>query len=151
MIYIWIAVALVASILLGWLLEHLLNSLLQKQLKFWQGILLIVFIFICLLIAVFSTGMINRGTSAVETTAPECKFIDEIRIQQKAEIKHWIDTPAGSGYWTGVQVVTNTKLTIPEGWIAHFGNNDDRLGPLTISEDTLASIYAPYKCRPLER
>ena len=126
----------------------------------WVRIAAIILIAFAILLFSYSCGvnlgpinslfsnLINNISNA-EYKPPECDFIDE--IQQKTEIIKWIDTPLGSGEWSGVKVKTTTTISLPEGWIAHIGDNDDQLGPLTISKGTLASIYAPYKCRPLER
>lgn len=80
--------------------------------------------------------------------APECQFINE--ILEKERLIHWIDTPLGSEYWTGVQVYTETSLSLPAEWLMHIdSSNTDILGPTPVPMYKLVSIYAPYKCRPL--
>jgi hypothetical protein len=78
-----------------------------------------------------------------------CQFIDELVTQ--GDIIQWIDTPPGSGKWSGVQIRLIDSVFVPAGWVVHYGSSQDQHGPLNLPAGGVASIYSPYSCRPLEK
>lgn len=78
-----------------------------------------------------------------------CNFINELISQ--GDVIQWIDNPIGSGAWSGVQIRLFKAILVPEGWVVHNGSNIDQYGPLDLPVGTIASVYSPYSCRPLEK
>lgn len=160
-VFIAILIVVVGTIALGKLFEVIFDiafpkkknfpTLVFSSISFVIILCLVVGAALALVIRLFSTDVLSAQPTDTEILyLPECRFIEE--TLEKSRLIQWIDKPLRSGYWIGVQVVTQTTLSLPSEWIMHDDpSNTDQLGPLTIPKNVLVSIYSPYKCRPLNR
>jgi len=157
-ISILILVVLLGTFFLNEIFKKIFNFVFPERPKPSFFIVLVVIIIIALCIVVLASAILQEPDilfenlqsqpSNIDIEYPECKFIYE--ILEKGKLIQWIDTPLESGYWTGVQVFINESISLPAEWIMHAGNNHDILGPTPVPINTTVSIYAPYKCRPLD-
>lgn len=98
-----------------------------------------------------STGVIrvsfpfpqNKPTAVIELN---CYFIDE--LVTKEDVIQILDVPKGSGFYAGVQIRLISSVDVPAGWIVHRDAKEYQ-GPIHLDTGTVASIWPPESCRPL--